>query len=792
MTEPADTPAASESEQALGTKPGVPATAALTYHSGPLLSNVQVEVVHWSPAVNASVRNTLPGFYSDVMNSAYFDWLSEYDKPTLPIGHGTYLGTFVDTAAPAGSSITQAQVEDELARLIGNASVPPPTANRLYMMYLPPGVMLTALGWFSCTPTDGFCGYHHFFTLPSGQTVYYGLISDLGGCGTRCGTFDQVGNTTMNSSHELVEAVTDPKNTGWWGPGGEIADLCQSGDSSTWGDTFDGYAVQYQWSNRYNSCIITPPVAVNAARFVSQSVPSTLLVHATATVSLTFQNTGNTSWSEATQFRLGSQQPQDNTTWGLSRVLLAPGQTVQPPANNTFTFTITAPSARGTYAFQWQMVRDGVAWFGDLSPLIHITVTDALPNAAFTASCAGRQCTFNGSGSSDREAPIAAYSWSFGDGTSAGSGVAPSHSYATNGTYNVTLTVTDSVSQTAQVTHSVVAIDNVPTAAFTASCTVRSCGFNATGSSDVEGPIASYSWSFGDGTPAGSGVAPSHNYTANGTYNVTLTVTDSASQTAQVLHSVVAIDTAPAAAFTASCAIRACTFNASGSSDREGPIAAYSWSFGDGTAAVAGANPSHSYAVNGTYSVTLSVTDSVGQLGQLTRSVVAVDQPPVAGFWVVCIDRTCSADAETSSDDVSIASYSWAWGDGSITSGGSPVSAPSHAYASYGTYTITLTVTDSAGQTGNTSHAVTVSPGPTAAFTASCSGAVCSVNASGSTGPAALIGYHWDWDDESTTDSSTAMATHTYAFGATFRVHLTVTDANGRTAGVTQAVVVTP
>jgi PKD repeat protein len=706
MTEPPD-PATAES--ALSTRPGVPASTPLSYHGGALLSNVQVAVVHWGAGVNTQVQNTLPGFYSDVMSGGYFDWLAEYDEPERPIGHGSYLGTFVDSGAPAGSSITGDQIEAELARMIGNFSLPQPTANRLYMVYLPPGVTLTALGWFSCTPTDGFCGYHHVFTLPGGQPVYYGLIADLGGCATRCGTFGQVGNTTMNSSHELIEAVTDPDGTGWWAPanGLEIADLCQSGSSSTWGGTFDGYAVQKQWSNRYNSCIITPPVAVNAAQFVSQSVPSTMLVRATATVSLTFQNTGTTPWTEATRFRLGSQHPQDGATWGLSRVALAAGETVQATAIKSFTFTITAPPTAGPAAFQWQMVQDGVAWFGDLSPLVNITVIDALPSAVFTASCAGRACAFNGSGSSD-----------------------------------------------------------------------------------PEGAIATYTWSFGDGSPAGTGVAPSHSYAANGTYSVTLTVTDSAGQAVQVVHSVAAVDTAPTAAFTASCAIRACTFNATGSSDREGSIASYAWSFGDGSPVVTGATPSHSYAANGTYSVTLTVTDSAGQLGELTRPVIAVDQAPIAGFSVVCIDRTCTADAEASSDDVLIAGYRWAWGDSTRTSGGSGASSPSHSYASYGTYTITLTVADSAGQTGSTSHAVTVSPGPTAAFTASCIGAQCSFDASASGGLAAIIGYHWDWDDESTTDATTPLASHGYAFGDTFQVHLTVTDANGRTAGVTQAVVV--
>ena len=67
--------------------------------------------------------------------------------------------------------------------------------------------------------------------------------------------------------------------------------------------------------------------------------------------------------------------------------------------------------------------------------------------------------------------------------------------------------------------------NNPPTASFTHSCTNLACSFDGSGSSD-DGSIVSYSWNFGDGTPAGSGVNPNHNYSAGGTYSVILTVTD--------------------------------------------------------------------------------------------------------------------------------------------------------------------------------------------------------------------------------------------------------------------------
>jgi hypothetical protein len=62
-----------------------------------------------------------------------------------------------------------------------------------------------------------------------------------------------------------------------------------------------------------------------------------------------------------------------------------------------------------------------------------------------------------------------------------------------------------------------------PTASFTSSCTNLSCDFNAAASTDADGTIASYAWDFGDGTPAGSGVSPSHTYATANTYTVQLT-----------------------------------------------------------------------------------------------------------------------------------------------------------------------------------------------------------------------------------------------------------------------------
>ena len=103
--------------------------------------------------------------------------------------------------------------------------------------------------------------------------------------------------------------------------------------------------------------------AANNAAFVFQSVPTTMTPGQSYAVSITLQNTGTTTWSSAGNYRLGTQNPQDNSTWtGSARVALP--QSVAPGQNVTFSFNVTAPATAGMYNFQWKMVQDGVEWFG--------------------------------------------------------------------------------------------------------------------------------------------------------------------------------------------------------------------------------------------------------------------------------------------------------------------------------------------------------------------------------------------------------------------------------------------
>ena len=114
----------------------------------------------------------------------------------------------------------------------------------------------------------------------------------------------------------------------------------------------------------------------SAAAFISQVALGQAYSGNVYSVSVTMRNTGSTTWTAAQLYRLGSQNAQDNTIWGLGRVLLP--HDVAPGADVTFNFNVTAPAVEPNTIFQanfqWRMVLDGVAWFGDYTTNVVVNV----------------------------------------------------------------------------------------------------------------------------------------------------------------------------------------------------------------------------------------------------------------------------------------------------------------------------------------------------------------------------------------------------------------------------------
>jgi PKD repeat protein len=170
----------------------------------------------------------------------------------------------------------------------------------------------------------------------------------------------------------------------------------------------------------------------------------------------------------------------------------------------------------------------------------------------------------------------------------------------------------------------------------------------------------------------------------------------------------------PVANFTFSCNGLTCNFTST-SSDPDGSITAYSWTFGDGGTSTA-QNPSHSYAAGGTYTVKLTVTDNRGATASASNSAT-VTQPNRAPTVNAGADETVLvalpyvAYASFSDPDNGPWSYTFNWGDGASTSGTKSSQgqfSEGHKYLLPGSYTIRVTVTDSRGASGSDTKVLTV------------------------------------------------------------------------------------
>jgi PKD repeat protein len=223
---------------------------------------------------------------------------------------------------------------------------------------------------------------------------------------------------------------------------------------------------------------------------------------------------------------------------------------------------------------------------------------------------------------------IVAYAWGFGDGAAA-TGRAVQHAYASPGTYTVILTVTNDGGKSATTSQSVtVSASAPPSADFTFSPTSPAVGetihFNAATSKAAPGrTLTSFAWTFGDGV-GGNAQFFDHGYSAAATYQVTLTVTDDAGQSATAKQSVTVGAGNPVASLvvtkTGGLSIQA---DARGSSAAGGAsIATYSYLWGDATSTSPGlAVQPKVYGVGGTYTVTLTVVDSLGRTATASQTV---------------------------------------------------------------------------------------------------------------------------------------------------------------------------
>ena len=407
--------------------------------------------------------------------------------------------------------------------------------------------------------------------------------------------------------------------------------------------------------------------------------------------------------------------------------------------------------------------------------------------------------------SSMSPAGFSSATWTFGDGSSSFTRSPPatqSHTFASPGTDTVTLNTVDTYGNVASVSH-VVEVTNA-IAAFSSSpgvATTNSAVQFDGSSSATTGASPSYAWSADDGWTS-TDVTPTHAFATAGTHAVTLTISNGTDQDS-ITH-YVKVDAPPISNFAVTTAHPRTTypvaFDGSSSTESGGSIATYQWDFGDDTTG-SGSTPAHTYTTAGTYTVSLIVTDQDGNTSTPVARQVTVASSPTASFTTSpaapVAGSSVSFDGSSSGEPGgSISSYSWSFGDGQTGAGVNPT----HVYASSGTYSVVLTITDANGQTAQATEALTVAAKPavapvrgvpTALIAVKASPAVAAVSvrfsgAGSSARGSSLIGYSWSFGDGAT--AAGIAPNHRYRRPGTYSVSLTVRDATGATAAMTRTV----
>ncbi len=405
------------------------------------------------------------------------------------------------------------------------------------------------------------------------------------------------------------------------------------------------------------------------------------------------------------------------------------------------------------------------------------------------------------------------YSWDFGDSSTVDTTINPSHSYTTAGSYTVTVTLTDTA-DSANTTSGQLVVHASDTPALISPVAINA--MTASVSSGVA-PLATdfmvaasgatssytYHWDFGDSSTPATIANPSHSFTTAGSYDVIVTVTDATDTSSTTTGQLTVVVVDPSATYSP-VAVNALTADISSG---EAPLAInisaaasggsgsydYTWDFGDTNNGV-GADTSHMFTSVGNYTIVLTATDTADSsntsTAQLTVKVVApaTEYSPVSisalaidvSSAIIPFSPTFSVTANGGSDTFN---YSWDFGDGAT----STVANPSHEYTVAGNYNVTLTVSDSADTTNQTtaSLSVTALGVPTIYSPISISGMSASKSAgvvdefmpvftvlpSGGSG-----NYLYAWNFGDGASSIEANPSHIYSTAGVYSVTVTITD----------------
>ena len=223
----------------------------VTYQGGTLLPHVEVQGLYLGSDwyYNGTYYNQtaqFEAFNRFLPQSSYMDLLTQLG---YGVGRGSTSAGTIDTLALNKSYyLTDSTIRGEIQRFINAGYLQQPDANRLYVVYVEPGVAILNDHDNDSTSIRDFTGYHGAFAGRAaggyGANIHYAVIAYAGGYNAILPGLTPFGTMTLTASHEIAEAATDPnvnyRALGWYDYyyGGEI------GDINRYEALLNGYAVQ--------------------------------------------------------------------------------------------------------------------------------------------------------------------------------------------------------------------------------------------------------------------------------------------------------------------------------------------------------------------------------------------------------------------------------------------------------------------------------------------------------------------------------------------------------------------
>ncbi|MGN6618342.1 MAG: PKD domain-containing protein [Ilyomonas sp.] len=383
---------------------------------------------------------------------------------------------------------------------------------------------------------------------------------------------------------------------------------------------------------------------------------------------------------------------------------------------------------------------------------------------------------------------ISSFNWIFGDGTSTGfssNSANVTHRYTQSGSFSAQLVTRDIIGCYDTVVNTLQKFRVYgPKASFSnpaGTCINSDVSFTDNSTTDGTHKIEKWIWTFGDSPNENvyNNGPFIHTYNTVGYFNVKLVVYDDYGCADSITKSRALEITNPVAQFTASDTVRCTKNTVSFKNLSAGSGLQYIWNFGDQLQETV-TNPVHTYAEEGTYTISLNVKDKYGCTNSITKTNLVTISDPRASFTLKDSSSSCPPFlVEPVNTSQQSSAYTWDFGDGSSTY----YTNPAHVYNTAGKFILRL-IAKGFGQCADTAKTTITLRGPSGKLmyppTQACNPSTVHFRASTKN----IKSMIWDYNDGVTVKTTDSVTTHAYKTSGKFVPKLVLTDSAGCQVGI--------